>query len=100
MYYPGKSYMIAVQYASWIEDNFGGDVYELLDDPELLPDDPYFKTYSEDPDTYDAILDFVDNSLDKLQPNGSLPYLEMTYKYFLQEFMLDDEGLKILPRYT
>lgn len=100
MCYPGKSYMIAIQYASWIEDHFGDDMLETLDDPELLPDDPYFKTYSQNPSVYDLILEYIDANLDYIDTSGTLPYLEMTYKYFLQEFMLDDAGRAMLPRYT
>lgn len=95
MYYPGKSYMIAVQYASWIQDYFGGDVLELLNDPNLLPDDPYFKVYSESPEIYNKILAFADRHGSQMSPE--LPYMQMTYQYFLQEFMLDAVGQSILP---
>lgn len=98
MYYPGKSYMIAVQYASWIEDNFGGELLDLLDHPSLLPDDPYFVRYSESKEIYDAILEFTDKYGQDINIPESLPYLQKTYEYFLQEFMLDESGLAILPR--
>jgi hypothetical protein len=98
MYYPGKSYMIAVQYASWIQDHFGGELLELLDDPELLPDDPYFVRYSESKDIYDRILDFTDKYGQNISVKDDLPYLQKTYEYFLEEFLLDEKGLTILPR--
>lgn len=100
MYYPGKAYMIAVQYASWIQDNFGGELLELLDDPELLPDDKYFVRYSEAKAVYDEILEITDKYGPCMDFATELPYLQKTYEYFLQEFMLDESGLSILPRNT
>jgi len=98
MYYPGKSYMIAIQYAAWIQDHFGGELVDLLDSPFLLPDDPYFVRYSESKEIYDKILNFVDKYGQGVNIPENLPYLQKTYEYFLQEFMLDESGLKILPR--
>ncbi len=98
MYYPGKSYMIAVQYASWIQDHFGGELLDLLDNPLLLPDDPYFLVYSQSKEIYDQILEFTDTYGKDVDIPTHLPYLQKTYEYFLQEFMLDDKGLTILPR--
>lgn len=55
--YPAKSYFVAVCYASWIAEDYNEDLIELLKDPMLLAgNDPYFKTYDEDPGTYDKIL--------------------------------------------
>jgi hypothetical protein len=95
MRYPGKSYSIAIHYASWLEDNFGVDFYDTLNDPELLPDDPYFVPYSEDKETYDEILKILDQVSDWVIGENQ-PYLKMTYEYFLQEFMLDEFGRSVL----
>ncbi len=55
--YPAKSYFVAVCYASWISEDYNEDLIELLKDPMLLAgNDPYFKTYEEDQETYDKIL--------------------------------------------
>lgn len=55
--YPAKSYFVAVCYASWIAEDYNEDLIELLKDPMLLAgNDPYFKTYEEDQETYDKIL--------------------------------------------
>ena len=55
--YPAKSYFVAICYASWLAEDFNEDFYELLDDEMLLAgNDPYFVVYSNDRDTYDAIL--------------------------------------------
>ena len=58
--YPAKSYFVAICYAHWIAEQYGGDFYDLLNDPDLLYDnDPYFKTYDQDKQTYDEILSRV-----------------------------------------
>jgi len=55
--YPAKSYFVAICYAHWISEDYNEDFYNLLNDPMLLAgNDPYYKTYSEDPETYDNIL--------------------------------------------
>jgi hypothetical protein len=55
--YPAKSYFVAVCYASWISEDYGDDLINLLKDPMLLAgNDPYFKTYDQDPTTYYKIL--------------------------------------------
>jgi hypothetical protein len=55
--YPAKSYVVAICYAYWLSKDFNEDFYELLRDKDLLfNNDPYFKTYDEDPYTYDEIL--------------------------------------------
>jgi hypothetical protein len=101
LYYPGKSYSVAIHYASWIQDYFGGNMCELLNDPLLLNgDDPYFVPYDQDKETYDEIqrvLDQLNEYVDKENRVDLVPFLGMTYKYFLKEFMLDKEGRKILP---
>ena len=34
--YPSKSYVVAICYAKWLEQDFDEDFYEVLDDPDLL----------------------------------------------------------------
>jgi hypothetical protein len=59
--YPAKSYVVAFCYAYWISQTYNEDFWELLKDPKLLYDnDPYFKTYDEDPEIYDFLFDHVD----------------------------------------
>ena len=58
--YPAKSYVVAICYAKWLEQDFGEDFYEVLDDPDLLyGNDPYFVPYSNDEGTYNAILEEI-----------------------------------------
>ena len=59
--YPSKSYFVAVCYASWISQDYEEDIVDLLKDPMLLAgNDPYFKTYDEDPDMYTKILSQIE----------------------------------------
>lgn len=59
--YPSKSYVVAFCYAYWISIDYDEDFWELLRDPNLLyGNDPYFKTYDEDPETYDFLFDHID----------------------------------------
>ena len=57
--YPAKSYFVAICYANWITEDFKENFLDVLDDPDLLPHDPYFKRYSEDMETYDDILHYA-----------------------------------------
>lgn len=60
--YPAKSYVVAFCYAYWIsQEFFNENFYDLLNDPELLyGNDPYFKPYNEDPDTYNYLMEHVE----------------------------------------
>jgi hypothetical protein len=59
--YPAKSYFVAYCYAYWISQDYSEDFWELLKDPDLLyGNDPYFKTYNEDPEVYDYLFNMVD----------------------------------------
>lgn len=56
--YPAKSYAVALIYARLLWEHFNEAFFEVLDDPDLLyGNDEYFVPYSQDPTTYDAILD-------------------------------------------
>jgi len=97
MKYPGKSYAIAIQFASWIEDVFGDDFYKTLSDPTLLPNDRYFVPYMEAQEIYDKILEGADVINDiKDEISLELPYLNQTKNYFFEEFLLNKEGLQLL----
>lgn len=55
--YPAKSYFVAFCYAYWISVDYKEDFLELLKDPMLLAgNDPYYKTYDEDSETYDFLI--------------------------------------------
>ena len=75
--YPAKSYFVAVCYASWIAEDYNEDLIEPLRDPMLLAgNDPYFKTYDEDPETYDKILRDIELPL---KMNGMVPDVKEYY---------------------
>lgn len=55
--YPGKSRIVAIIYSLCISETYGEDFISVLNDPELFHSpDEFFVPYSEDKDTYDAIL--------------------------------------------
>lgn len=81
--YPSKSYVVAICYAWWLSHDFQEDFADLLNDKDLLyGNDPYFKTYSEDTDTYNAIIDKV---LPLNETKGMIPDIK---KWYTAEFML------------
>ena len=78
--YPSKSYFVAICYANWIVEDFGGFFYDILNDPDLLPGDPFFVPYQQDKETYDKILKkvkFYDNK-------GMVPDV---YEYYREEIL-------------
>jgi hypothetical protein len=84
--YPSKSYMVAICYARWLGENFGGDPYEYLNDPDLLyGNDPYFIPYRESKKEYDQILIDI-NGWQFSETSGMVPDVK---QYFLEEFMID-----------
>lgn len=97
LYYPGKSYAVAITFAKLLEKEFGEDFFESLNHPDLLyENDPYFKPYSEDKDIYDAILinfpfEVFGNS-DLRSENFS-----RTMDYFYKEFLLHEETKLYAP---
>lgn len=90
-HYPGKQYAVSIVYAYLISEHFGGDVREILNDPELLLNPAYPHTpYSQDPTTYDKILEVFLSNEQRLEV-GWVPY---TKKYWMWE--CTDEGIGAL----
>ncbi len=85
--YPGKSYFVAICYAKWITEDFEENFLDVLDNPNLLPGDPCFKRYSEDMETYDKILQFVNL---KTNDQGMVPDVR---KYYDEEMNYDREKM-------
>ena len=91
LYYPGKSFAIAVIYANKINEHFGDDVRETLKDPDLLFDDPYFEPYNENTeDIYEEILGKLGDGVG-FEVDENLPYLQRTLDYCEQELMLNED---------
>jgi hypothetical protein len=81
--WPAKSYMVGICYAKWLSKEFGGNPLDYLSDPELLyNNDPYFKSYDDDSDTYNKILDKI-GSWDFDESAGVVPDVR---QYFIKEF--------------
>ena len=98
LYYPGKSYAIAVTFAKLLEHHFGEDFYTSLNDELLLyGNDPYYKTYSESKHIYDQIIkDFPFEILFSEYQECSANY-KKTQEYFLKEFLIHDDTKHLLP---
>jgi hypothetical protein len=85
--YPGKSYMVAICYARWLSQHYGDNPLTYLVDPDLLyGNDPYYVAYSEDPETYDQILE----SIGGWEFDESTGYVPDVRGYWLAEFMIED----------
>jgi len=77
--------MVGICYAKWLSEIYGGDIFEYLNDPDLLyQNDPYYKPYYDDPETYERILESI-NRFDFDNNAGVVPEVR---KYFELEFNL------------
>ena len=79
--YPAKSFFVAIVYSKCIEKFFNINFYTVLNDKELLPDDRFFKTYSEASEIYDKVLKKITDIWEYKSINATL-------KYFYQEFLI------------
>lgn len=92
--FPGVARATAIAVAQLIVENFGEVFFEVLNDKDLMNGfDPYFKTYEEDKEVYDAILSTIPPN----KINWESERMQITKNLVLQEYMLDEEGLSILP---
>jgi hypothetical protein len=80
--YPGKSYFVAICYATWIANEFNENLIEVLDDIDLLPGDPHFLPYCQASETYDQIL----KNLKWHDTDGMVPDVR---KYYDEEMHYD-----------
>lgn len=88
--YPSKSYVVAIVYARLLSEFFGYSPYCYLEDPDLLfGSDPHFKTYSEDKELYDKVIDFIGWKFDLNQgtPIHIVPY-------FYKEFLITEKEIE------
>ena len=91
--YPAKSYAVALIYARMLWEHFNEPFYEVLDDPTLLfENDEYFIPYSQDPETYDDIIDAF-GGYDKIPLTGK--WVDYTVQYFRDECMGEAECFKM-----
>ena len=88
--YPAKSYFVAICYAYWISLDFRYDFLDLLDDPDLLAgNDPYFKPYSKDKETYNAILEQIEIP----DPSSQMGMVPDVRSYYEEEMLFDQYPL-------
>ena len=91
--YPGKSYAVALVYADFLTSRYSGSLKDYLNDPELLfNQDKHYKTYAEDPGTYDELFEYIEQTKD-WKTLGWVPY---TRHYAFLE--LTDEGLALVQQ--
>jgi hypothetical protein len=91
LYYPGKSYAVAITFAKLLEKEFNENFYEVLNDDNLLyENDPYFKPYLKDKKVYDSIIKFFPFNL-IFEKNIESDNFKKTIEYFYKEFLLHEE---------
>jgi len=91
LYYPSKSYAVAIIYAKLLSEYFDENFYSYLKKIDLLDRDKYFRSYKTTPEIYESILDQIDiNNLDY-----SLPDMAATKRYFQEEFLLNDHKFAV-----
>lgn len=104
LYYPGKSYAIAILFATLLSTYFGKDIYHYLKNPNLLyENDPYFQTYDNCQHIYDGILSNIDLKLlvDSIEKNPEVfsENYQKSIDYFYKEFLLHDDTKYLAPNY-
>lgn len=83
LWYPAKSYSVALLYARLLEIHFKEPFWESLDDSELLyNNDIHYKRYSDAKEVYDRILARIPINFEECKTNG----VQKTIEYFLEEF--------------
>lgn len=98
LYYPGKSYAVAITFAKLLEIYFEEDFYISLNDEKLLyENDPFFTPYSQDKETYDLILDNFPLDLINTNDEKCSENFRKTQEYFLKEFLLHEDTKMYSP---
>jgi hypothetical protein len=97
LYYPGKSFAVAISFAKLLEIHFGEPLLEALNEPMLLAgNDPYFRCYSEARKIYDPVLARFPWEL-IMSPKLASPDFQKTMEYFEREFLLHPETRHLVP---
>ena len=97
--YPEKTIFVSLCYSYWISNILNCNILDILSDPNLFFDDPFFVPYEDYTVDYTKLNPTIkDITIDayKFILNRDLSYLmslknttvEVTYKYFKQEFDL------------
>lgn len=93
--FPGAARAVAIAAADIISRHFNENFFDVLNDPALMNyNDPYFRTYSEEKQIYDSIL----SDMPRNKINWGCERMRITERLITEEYMLDEQGLKILKR--
>ena len=88
LYFPAKSYSVAIIYSYLLDQNFGEDFYLSLNDPDLLGgNDKFFVPYSQDQANYDAILKELKVFSGEFKLQMNVKQVAKTVEYFQKEFL-------------
>lgn len=83
LYYPSKSYCVAILYAKLLEMYFNENFMNCLDDKDLLyNNDRFFVPYSSSPKIYDELLSNIPKNFVQSDTEG----VKKTIEYFCEEF--------------
>jgi len=86
LYYPSKSFAVAIIYAKLLERYFEADFYSVLDDPDLLyGNDHFFVRYSEAKNIYDKIIKAIPQEIE----DSEISNVQETVAFFKEEFHID-----------
>jgi hypothetical protein len=92
--FPGAARAVAYAAADLIAQEFGENFFEVLNDPNLMHgNDPYFKTYEEDKEVYNEIVQRISHI------NWDSERMTITKRLLMEEYMLDKKGLEMLERW-
>lgn len=87
LFYPSKSYCVAIIYSHLINFYFHESFLECLGDKDLLcGNDDYFVPYAEDKILYDLILKKINYSDQNFRLNLEISQVRATFNYFVEEF--------------
>jgi len=87
--YPAKSFSVAIIYSYLLQKELSEKFYDCLSDPDLFcGNDMYFRTYSEEREIYDEIIESIQLWSDGFSLNTELFQVKKTMDYFLLEFGL------------
>lgn len=82
LFQPSKSRIVSIVYAYLLQKHFDEDFFEVLNDSNLfLGEDPYFKTYDEDRQGYDLVIETL-GSFENWKFKG---WVLRSYQYFWLE---------------
>lgn len=92
LYYPAKSYSVAIIYSYLISKNFHENFYEVLNDEDLFcGNDRFFTPYQERKPLYDYIIKSIALFDEDFVLNMNLEQISKTVGFFEKEF-----GISIL----